>query len=166
MGMLQGDWGLETLALTHNNQHSEHHLQARANAVHSAIAALETHVVPALEEARLAFAELGIEVKITKIFDVAGYLCKDPSIEWRCFGPKRNSDGWQFEGVPVFCSSADGMAVKVGMGAYGFDTWPKLNLGVVAPEDCKAVLANAIQKARDRYLIELETLKKMGAFDR
>ena len=59
-----------------------------------------------LRQAVTAFAEDGITAAISEHFDVHNRAARVmPGVSFRCLGPKRTSDGYQFEATAVFFAS-------------------------------------------------------------
>jgi hypothetical protein len=128
---------------------------ARTEIGNAAVTILKTHVLPVLERARAEFAEGHIEATIATDFDVHSYIGKKPSVSFRCLGPKRRSDGWQFQAPAVFFTS-DGNTIDVGAAKDELDRDAKEQIGKARPEEIEHVLAKAIQKALDAYYLSLE----------
>ena len=91
----------------------------RKEYVEKAASPLRDGVLPALQKAVEGFKAEGIDAKIESELDVTSYASRDPVVKFQCLGPRRVSDGWQFEARPIFFSS-DGDRMKLGVGNYGF----------------------------------------------
>jgi hypothetical protein len=130
--------------------------RARAAYVDRAASVLETSVLPKLKEAVAAFEREGIDSRITTLFDVKDYTDRNPSVKFQCLGPKRASDGWQFESPPIFFSS-NGKSVMVGISKHNFsrdaDEWT----GTAPAENCGDLIDEGIKKAIAEYYSALES---------
>jgi hypothetical protein len=132
----------------------------RGRIVGAAVAALTAEVLPLLEKAALAFRQNGIETKITSDFEVKGVVSKNPTMTFRCIGPKR-MDGWQFEGPAAFFTS-DGSAITVGVAKEIYDREPTEQLGSGSPGQSEALITQALQKALDAYFVQLDKYRSLG----
>src|SRR5271157_2760702 len=132
----------------------------RVRIVDAAIAALTAEVLPLLEKAVAAFRQNGIETKITNDFEVKGIVSKNPTMTFRCIGPKR-TDGWQFEGPAAFFTS-DGSMITVGVAKEIYDREPAEQLGSGSPGQSEALITRAVQTALDAYFVQLDKYRSIG----
>jgi hypothetical protein len=132
----------------------------RGRIVDAAIAALTEEVLPLLEKAVAAFRQNGIEAKITSDFKDKGTLSKNPTMTFRCIGPKRK-DGWQFEGPAAFFTS-DGSMIAVGVATEIYDREPMQQLGSGPPGQNEALITQAVQKSLDAYFVQLDKYRSIG----
>jgi hypothetical protein len=141
-------------AVAEEKRQYEQKTTERGKFVDAAIASLEAHVTPILQEAVKAFAAEGIEARISKAYDVKHFFSDSwqnwPSLKFGCFSPRRPSDGYQIEAPPIFAHS-DGKIVKVGAGEYGFDTAPKRNIGEASVSECRELVSKGIGDALEAF---------------
>jgi hypothetical protein len=140
--------------ITQTAQQNEERQQERSRYVDNAVAALTSEVLPILEKAAAAFRKKDIDTKITKDFDVKTHTEKDPSVVFKCLGPRR-VDGSRFDGPAVFFSS-DGAVIKVEVAKDRYDHGPKEKLGSVARGQSEALVTRGAGRALSAYFDELE----------
>lgn len=132
---------------------------ADAGFVQAAIAALNRDVVPLLTQAKEAFEEDGIRATISEHFDVHNRPTRVlPCVSFRCQGPKRASDGYQYEAAAVFFSS-DGNSVFAGSGTSSIDREAKHPIGQAPVGGCETLITKAIETALNAYFNERERWK-------
>jgi hypothetical protein len=135
-------------------QQNEEQRQERSRYVDNAVAALTSDVLPILEKAASAFRKKDIDTKITKDFDVKNHIEKEPSVAFKCLGPRR-ADGSRFDGPAVFFSS-DGAVIKVEVAKDRYDHGPKEKLGSVARGQSEALVTRGAGRALSTFFDELE----------
>jgi hypothetical protein len=135
-------------------QQNEERLQERSRYVDNALAALISDVLPILEQAAAAFRKKDIDTKITEDFDVKNHTEKEPSVVFKCLGP-RQADGSRFDGPAVFFSS-DGAVIKVEVAKDRYGHGPKEKLGSVARGQSDALVTRGAGRALSAYFDELE----------
>jgi hypothetical protein len=122
--------------------------------VEAAIAALKRDVVPLLTQAMTAFAEDGIKAGISEHFDVQNRAARVmPRVSFRCLGPKRVADGYQFEAAAVFFAS-DGNTIFAGAGESSIDREAKHPIGLAPVGTCESLVTKAIEIALNAYFNE------------
>jgi hypothetical protein len=134
-------------------------LHAEKEFVAVAIAALAKDVVPLLIDAKTAFAEDGIQAAISEHFDVVNRGPRVmPRVSFRCQGPKRAADGYQFESTAVFFAS-DGNTIFVGTGTSSIDREVKHPIGLAPVGKCEDLVTKAIETALTAYYAERDRWK-------
>ena len=118
---------------------------ANAGFVQAAVAALNRVVVPLLTQAKEAFEEDGIRARISEHFDVHNRPTRVlPCVSFRCQGPKRASDGYQYEAAAVFfCFAASGTS--------SIDREAKHPIGQAPVGGCETLITKAIETALNAY---------------
>jgi len=135
------------------------HQNAEDEFVAAAIAALKRDVVPLLTDAKIAFAEDGIKATISEYFDVLHRAARVmPRVSFRCQGPKRAADGYQFEATAVFFAS-DGNTIFVGTGTSSIDREAKHPIGHARVGTSEALVTKAIETALNAYYNERDRWK-------
>ena len=120
----------------------------------AAIAALKRDVVPLLTEAMAAFADDGIKARICEHFDVHNRAARGmPRVSFRCLGPKRATDGYQFEAAAVFFAS-DGNTIFAGAAESSIDRDAKRSLGLAPVGTCEGLVTKAVETAIAAYFNE------------
>jgi hypothetical protein len=127
--------------------------------VEAAIAALRRDVAPLLTEAMAAFADDGIKASISEHFDVHERAARVmPRLSFRCLGPKRATDGYQFESTAVFFAS-DGKTIFAGAGGNSIDRETKHPIGLAPVGACESLVTKAIETALNAYYSERDHWK-------
>jgi hypothetical protein len=120
----------------------------------TSIQKLNAVVRPILEKAKAAFRDTGVDSQITTNFDEIQYH-GNPSIIFRCVGPKRSSDDWRLEGPPAFFTAV-GDSIEVGLGKNSFDRSPVEKLGSFKETANTELINKAIKHALDAYYAQME----------
>lgn len=132
---------------------------ARGREINTCVAALEKHVIPLLEKARVDFAAEGIECELQREFDVQNRdVSVKPSIGFRCLGPERASDRYRFPVRSAFYAS-DSKFVELRMGKSEFSKSFYDNdgedVGREPCEKCEQLVVKGIEMALDAYYQQL-----------
>lgn len=129
----------------------------RKDMVDAGIAMLNADVRPLLEEATADLLMTGIELQISEKFDVYNYASDEvlPTLNARCLGPKRQSDGYQFKAEMVFFAS-NGKTIKVSRASNEYSDTPKVELGAALSEQIGPLAEQAISIAVESYYATLK----------
>jgi hypothetical protein len=134
---------------------------ARDKAVAGGIKLLDSEVHPVLIEAVDAFSETGVVAKIEKLYDVASSYV-EPSIKFWCESRPRRDDGYRYQSLPLFVSS-DGAEIKVGLGSFHSDRFPKDSLGTVKPGLARDLIVSGTKRVIEAYYREVANIPGLSA---
>jgi hypothetical protein len=121
---------------------------------------LKRTVAPLLEQALTAFREQGVEARIQYDFEMHGNPHRKPAITFSCFGPKRRSDGYQFES-PGVRFTTDLQTVSSGQAE---NTHPQVDFTGRSPiAQSDSLITRCARKVLEQYYIALDEWHRTGA---
>lgn len=112
-------------------------------------------ILPLLEKASKDFSDEGIISTITTDFEADRNADRDPQIKFQCKGPRRESDGWQFEARAVFFTS-NGSRVRLGVGDHGFSRKPDRIIAEDKNGNVEGLVRIGLERAIEFYMEEYE----------
>lgn len=123
--------------------------------ISKAVKPLLEGVLPLLEKASKDFADEGILSAITTDFEPGDKSERDPMVKFQCKGPKRESDGWQFEARAIFFTS-NGTRMRLGVGDHRYSRNADRIIAEEHVDNFAALVRIGLERAIDFYMEEYE----------